>query len=101
MAIRALVWGENVHEQENAIVREIYPDGMHQCIAGALSEDTGIAASTATLQQPEHGLTEDRLAQTDVLLWWGHAAHGDVADEIVARVQQRVWQGMGLIVLHS
>ncbi len=101
MAIRACVWGENVHEQENAIVREIYPDGMHECIAGALAEDAGITTVTATLQQPEHGLTEDRLAQTDVLLWWGHAAHGDVDDQIVARVQARVWQGMGLIVLHS
>ncbi len=101
MAIRALVWGENVHEQENAIVREIYPDGMHACIAGALAEDGGITAATATLQEPEHGLSEARLAQADVLLWWGHAAHGDVADEIVTRVQARVWQGMGLIVLHS
>ena len=29
MAIRALVWGENVHEQTNEVVRSIYPDGMH------------------------------------------------------------------------
>lgn len=101
MAIRALVWGENIHEQENAEVRALYPDGMHECIAGALAEDDGITASTATLQQAEHGLTEARLAETDVLLWWGHAAHGDVADQVVARVQARVWQGMGLIVLHS
>ena len=60
-----------------------------------------IEATTATLQQPEHGLTEKRLAATDVLLWWGHAAHGEVKDEIVERVQKRVWEGMGLIVLHS
>jgi trehalose utilization protein len=53
------------------------------------------------LQDPEHGLTTDVLANTDVLIWWGHAAHGDVADEIVERVAQRVWEGMGLILLHS
>ncbi len=101
MAIRALVWGENVHEQKNAEVRRIYPDGMHNTIAGALRKDPGIQATTATLQDPEHGLTNDRLAKTDVLLWWGHAAHGDVSDHVVERVQQHVWEGMGLIVLHS
>ena len=101
MPIRALVWGENVHEQKNPEVRALYPDGMHECIAGALREDPGIVAGTATLQAPEHGLGAERLAETDVLLWWGHAAHGEVADGVVDRVQQRVWEGMGLIVLHS
>jgi len=101
MTIRALVWGENVHERENAVVREIYPDGMHNVIAAALREDAGIEADTATLQEPEHGLAEGRLDLTDVLLWWGHKAHGDVADAVVERVANRVWEGMGLIVLHS
>ena len=101
MTVRALVWNENVHEQTNPVVAEIYPKGIHGCIADALNSDPGITAGTATLQEPEHGLTEARLAQTDVLLWWGHKAHGDVDDAIVARVRQRVWEGMGLIVLHS
>jgi trehalose utilization protein len=101
MPIRAVVWGENVHEQTDEVVREIYPDGMHGAIAAALNEDNGIKATTATLQEPEHGLTEKRLAETDVLIWWGHAAHDKVDDRIVERVQKRVWEGMGLIVLHS
>ncbi len=101
MSIRAVVWGENVHENTNDDVRALYPQGMHECIADALNKNAGITATTATLQQPEHGLDEQTLASTDVLLWWGHAAHGDVSDEIVDRVQQRVWEGMGLIVLHS
>ncbi len=100
MAIKAVVWGENVHEQTNKIVAEIYPDGMHEAIAATLRVD-GIDATTATLQEPEHGLTEARLAETDVLLWWGHAAHGDVADEVVERVAGHVNAGMGLILLHS
>lgn len=99
--IRALVWGENVHEQKNKVVREIYPDGMHETIARGLRESGGIDARTATLQEPEHGLTKEALENTDVLLWWGHAAHGDVDDAIVDRVVQRVWQGMGFIALHS
>jgi trehalose utilization protein len=101
MPIRALVWGENVHEQKNASVAENYPKGMHGQIAALLSEDANIVASTATLQESEHGCTEERLAETDVLLWWGHAAHEQVDDAIVERVARRVWEGMGLIVLHS
>ncbi|MBL4646677.1 MAG: ThuA domain-containing protein, partial [Rhizobiales bacterium] len=101
MAIRTVVWGENVHDQENAIVQGIYPDGMHNCIAAGLNETDAISATSAVMQDPEHGLSVERLAQTDVLVWWGHAAHGDVDDAIVERVQQRVWEGMGLIVLHS
>lgn len=101
MTIRATVWGENVHDRNNDEVKQNYPKGMHEHIAMALRKDQNIKAVTATLDQPEHGLTEKVLANTDVLLWWGHAAHGDVAEEIVERVAERVWQGMGLIVLHS
>src|SRR5271154_1527005 len=100
MAINALVWNENVHERKNPAGAQNYPDGMHGGIAALLAADGNIAAATATLQEPEHGLTEARLAQTDVLLWWGHAAHHEVMDEIVSRVQARVLAGMGLIVLH-
>lgn len=101
MAIRAAVWGENVHEHKSAVVASLYPDGMHEAIARLLREDAAIEASTVVLQDPEHGLTDEVLAKTDVLLWWGHAAHGAVRDEIVERVASRVWEGMGLIILHS
>lgn len=101
MTIRTVVWNEFVHEQENAVVQGVYPDGIHNTIAAALAKDDGISVSTATLDQAEHGLPQARLEETDVLLWWGHKAHGQVSDEIVDRVQQRVNEGMGLIVLHS
>jgi len=101
MPIRTVVWGENVHEQKNKVVAGIYPKGMHTCIADALNTDPAITATTATLQEPDHGLPVERLAETDVLLWWGHAAHGQVEDRIVDRVADAVWSGMGLIVLHS
>ncbi len=101
MAIRVTVWGENVHERTNQEVQEIYPEGMHTCIAQGLSEDAEIETQTAVLQDPEHGLSEEVLKNTDVLTWWGHCAHQDVSDEIVDRVQKRVWEGMGLLVLHS
>lgn len=99
--LRVTVWGENVHEQKHPVVREIYPEGMHECIAAALREDPALQVRTATLQQPEHGLSEEVLEATDVLTWWGHCAHGQVEDKVVDRVQKRVLEGMGLLVLHS
>jgi trehalose utilization protein len=101
MAIRTLVWNEFVHERENAVVRKIYPDGIHAVIAAALAGEADMDVATATLDQPEHGLSRARLDATDVLLWWGHKVHGEVSDAVVERVADRVHQGMGLIVLHS
>lgn len=99
-SLRATVWNEFRHERNNEEVARIYPDGIHAALASALNE-RGIEARTATLDEPEHGLTEDVLDSTDVLLWWGHMAHEEVADEVVDRVHERVLAGMGLIVLHS
>ena len=101
--IRITVWGEYLHERRNEVVRQVYPHGMHETIAAGIRERLGDAAivRTATLDQPEHGLTQDVLEETDVLTWWGHLAHEEVSDAIVARVHERVLTGMGLLVLHS
>jgi trehalose utilization protein len=103
--MRITVWNENIHETRgDEVVRSIYPDGIHTAIATGLRghfADDGDVIRTATLQEPEHGLTDDVLDQTDVLLWWGHVGHADVADEVVDRVHRRVLAGMGLLVLHS
>jgi len=101
--IRVTVWNEFRHEKkEGHRSREIYPDGMHRAIADALAQEPDIEVRTATLDEPEHGLTEQVLAETDVLTWWGHAAHGEVQDEIVDRVHERiVLGGMGMLPLHS
>ena len=95
-----VVWNENRHEQKNPVVAEIYPEGIHGAIADFLQQDAN-QVKTATLDEPEHGLTEEVLNATDVLVWWGHLAHDEVQDEIVERVKKRVLEGMGLIVLHS
>lgn len=101
MAIRVTVWNEYRHEKKNPHIAGIYPEGIHGAIAAALRK-AGYDVGTATLDEPEHGLTDEVLAGTDVLTWWGHMAHGEVKDEIVAKVQKRVVEGgMGLIVLHS
>ena len=83
--IRVVVWGENVHEKRSEAVRKIYPEGMHQCIAKDLRIEGAFQVGTATLEEPEHGLPEARLSETDVLIWWGHLAHAEVSDQIVDR----------------
>jgi trehalose utilization protein len=101
MPIRVTVWHEYRHEKKNPKVAEVYPKGMHEAIAAGLRQHKELQVRTATLDEPEHGLTEEVLNSTDVLTWWGHTAHGDVKDEIVERVHNRVISGMGLVVLHS
>lgn len=98
--MKVTIWNEYRHELENTEVSAIYPNGIHETIAGFLQE-AGYETKTATLDEPEHGLTEAVLNETDVLVWWGHKAHGNVQDEVVEKVQQRVLDGMGLVVLHS
>ncbi|MGQ9889549.1 MAG: ThuA domain-containing protein [Aggregatilineales bacterium] len=98
---RVTVWNEFRHEKRvGHKPAEIYPEGLHVPIANYLRQQ-GLEVRTATLDEPEHGLTEAVLAQTDVLTWWGHMAHDEVEDAVVDRVHQRVLAGMGLIVLHS
>ncbi|KIL49552.1 ThuA domain-containing protein [Jeotgalibacillus soli] len=94
------VWNEYRHEKLHQEVRDIYPEGIHGALASMLQTQEFIVR-TATLDEPEHGLSENRLSSTDVLLWWGHIAHDEVEDAIVERVKKRVLEGMGLIVLHS
>lgn len=92
------IWNEYVSDRTPEAAA-VYPDGIHAALAAALAEVGEVR--TATLEQPEHGLPPEVLDATDVLLWWGHSAHDRVRDDVVARVCERVLEGMGLIVLHS
>ena len=99
--LRVTIWNEYVHERQHPEVAKIYPNGIHGTLAEALQRHGIDSVRTATLAEPDHGLTEEVLRDTDVLTWWGHAAHDEVRDDIIARVHARVLEGMGLIVLHS
>lgn len=93
------IWNEFRHEQESEDVQAVYPNGIHHVIASFLTDDHTV--TTATLDEPQHGLTDDVIGQTDVLIWWGHKVHEEVDEEVVEKVKQKVLEGMGLIVLHS
>ena len=101
MTVRVTVWNEFRQEHTDPPVQAIYPDGIHAAIAAGLREHDGFEVRTATLDEHDQGLSDAVLAETDVLTWWGHVAHPEVADEVVDRVQARVLDGMGLIVLHA
>lgn len=99
--IRVTVWNEYVHELNEPEVAAVHPNGIHATLAAFLSKEADFTVRTCTLQDPEHGLTEEVLEDTDVLVWWGHMSHSRVADEVVDRVYRHIQGGMGLIALHS
>ena len=99
--IRVTVWNENIHDRTDDRVKAIYPLGIHGTIARFLNEMEGVEARTATLDQPSCGLTDGVLDNTDVLIWWAHAAHHKVPDELAVNIRERVNKGMGFIALHS
>ncbi|MBQ9543622.1 MAG: ThuA domain-containing protein [Clostridia bacterium] len=98
--IRVTVFNEFIHEKDERI-KKVYPEGIHGAIKTSLEKDERFSVRTATLEMPQHGLTEEALENTDVLFWWGHMAHAKVSDEVAERVKDRVLDGMGLVVLHS
>lgn len=97
---RVTVWNEHRHEKLQEEVGSVYPEGIHGAIADPLRQE-GLAVRTATLDEPDQGLPQSVLDETDVLIWWGHMAHDEVRDEVVERVRERVLSGMGLVALHS
>ena len=99
--IRVLVWNEFQHEKSDEAVRAIYPNGIHAAVAEFLGKDEELSVKTATLDDPDCGITPEVLKETDVLIWWGHMAHQKVPDEVAFMVRDAVLSGMGAIFLHS
>ena len=98
--IKVTVFNEFRHEKKKESIRAIYPDGIHGAIKAGI-EDEEIVVRTVTLDDPECGLTQEVLDDTDVIIWWGHMAHHEVPDEVAQRVRDAVHSGMGAIFLHS
>jgi len=97
--IRLCIWNEFRHELREP-VKSLYPEGIHRAIADGIDCE-GIDIRFAILDDPEQGLSDEILNNTDVLIWWAHLAHREVADSLAAKIRDRVLAGMGLIVLHS
>lgn len=99
--INVTIWNEYCHEKLDENIAKIYPEGIHGAIKQKLSASEKFNIRVATLDMEDHGLSDEVLDNTEVLLWWGHMKHGDVRDEIAAKVKEKVLGGMGFIALHS
>lgn len=99
--IRVTVWNEFWHEQHQDNIKAVYPDGIHRVIASHLEKQSDMEVRTATLYDPDHGLTDETIESTDVLIWWSHLRNDQVPDELVDKLYKRVLVGMGTIFLHS
>ena len=100
--INVVIWNEFRHEKIREKAKELYPEGLHATIKSYLDRFDDLKVELAALDDPDQGLSEERLANTDVLIWWGHMAHGEVSPELVKKIRERVWMGkMGFIALHS
>ncbi len=99
--INVTIWNEYLHEVKEPAIAAVYPTGIHGALAEGLGANDDFNIRTATLAEPEHGLSDEVLESTDVMLWWGHMGHHLVDNAIVDKVHQQVLSGMGLIVLHS
>jgi trehalose utilization protein len=94
---RVVVWSEGTAP------KNVYPNDINGAIAESLKKDLPAwEVITATLKDPDQGVSDERLNGTDVLIWWGHKQHDDVKNELVDKIFKRVnEQGMGFIALHS
>lgn len=99
--IKVTIWNEFIHEKTKALPAQHYPNGIHNAIKEFLDSDGRFEVKTATLNNENCGITQELLDDTDVLLWWGHAAHDKVSDEAAELVHNAVLSGMGFIALHS
>ncbi|GGA37183.1 ThuA domain-containing protein [Paenibacillus physcomitrellae] len=99
--IRITVFCEH-HQDRYEPVKSVYPDGIHAAIAAAFAEEPGFQITIATQDMPSHGLTNEVLECTDVLIWWSHIDNHLLDDTVANEVCRRVVRdGMGFIALHS
>ena len=87
---------------EGTAPKDVYPDDINGAIAEGLAGLEGWEVVKTSINDPDQGLPDKLLQRCDVLIWWGHTKHGQVHDDLVAKIVKRVKdEGMGFISLHS
>jgi trehalose utilization protein len=100
---KVVVWSEGTANVDEAS-KKVYPQDINTAIVEGLQplEAKGWQIVKASLNDPDQGLNDELLNSTDVLIWWGHKRHGDVSNDLVNKINQRVRDGhMGFIGTHS
>lgn len=96
--IHVLVWDERQPRQAQA-----YDDYIGNEIVARLDATTDdLEFRSVALDDEAQGLAAGNLEWADVIVWWGHVRHSDVAAENSERVMQYLRRGdLDLIALHS
>ena len=99
--IRVTVWSEGLDPVNEPKAVAVYPDDINTVIGGFLAENEDMEITLHNIREPENGLTQETIDNTNVLVWWGHMYQDEVSDKVAARVAEAVLNGMGLLLLHS
>jgi trehalose utilization protein len=98
---RVVVWSEG-SANVDAGSKKVYPNDVNVAMAEGLKTLEGWEVLTASLKDPDQGVSDELLKSADVLIWWGHKKHGEVKDELVNKIDKRVREeGMGFMAIHS
>jgi trehalose utilization protein len=95
--IHVLIWDERQPRQAEA-----YENFLGNEIAQQLGHVDDLEIRSVCLEDPEQGLNAGNLEWADVIVWWGHVRHSDLAEGRAKLVLEYIQQGeLDLIVLHS
>ena len=71
--IKVTVWNEGRHEKSDADAKAMYPNGIHGAIKEFLDKNEDMEVRAVTLDDPDQGLPDSLLGDTDVLLGYKYA----------------------------
>jgi trehalose utilization protein len=99
--IRVTVWSEGIDPNLEPKAVALYPNDINTYIASFLEGSHEFEVKVRSLSQPENGLSQEIIDNTDVLIWWSHLYDDEVDDNVVERVVNAVLNGMGFLILHA
>src|SRR5690348_9624464 len=95
--IRVVVWDE-----QSPAAKKAYTNSIGDHIADYLRTLPNLSVKSVALSDPDKGLSDDTINNSDVLIWWSHTKNNLVPDGAVNRLVARVKDGsLSLIALHS
>lgn len=99
--IKVTIWNEYAADQRSEAGVRTYPEGLHAVIKEFLEKSGDIEARVKLFDDPEYGITDEILADTDVLIYWAHMRHHELPYEKARLIAEYVQKGMGVIFLHA
>ena len=95
------IFNEYHPNEQSGKAAKTYPGGIHTTLAELFGQLPDVQVRTATQEEPVHGLTDEVLDSTDVLVWWSKDWNNELLESVADKVASRILGGMGAIFLHS